>query len=144
MSVTGSTAAHSSLAKSAKGEGVQYRDADDNGGSAGHLDPAGDDPNISGTLPFDTHAWEAGKMSGFQDNADYCEYMYNVDCIAESRLHAQGSYPTGYSLKDGDYDDNGGYPVSPSGAEPHNSHNHDAFGSDESAYQGSNEGFTRR
>lgn len=105
---TGVASNHSSLIKSAKGEAVQYRDADDNGGSAGYLDPADhNDPNISGDLPTkDAHDWQAGKMAGFQDNDDYMEYTYHTGMVPESRLDC-------LPVEDGDYDDNGGHPTSP-------------------------------
>ncbi len=137
--ITGVPANHSSLAKSAKGEGVQYNDADDDNGSAGHLDPSGSDPNISGTAetaePLD---WMAGPMSGWCENDDYLQFTFNTDHVAGSRLDPF------YPIHDGDYDDNGGYPSPIAGAEPHGMHNHSEFGSDESAHQGSNDGWTRR
>jgi hypothetical protein len=116
--VSGVGANNSSERESVAGtEAVQYRDADDNGGSSGHLDTdamSSVDPNISGTLPTkDTHPWLAGKMSGWQDNDDYMEYTYDTAKVGESRLLSQGCVRTGYSLMDGDYDDNGGYDKPP-------------------------------
>jgi hypothetical protein len=133
--VTGVPANHSTETKSVAGtETVQYRDADDNGGSAGHLDPAGDDPNISGRLPFSTEDWQAGVMSGWQDNDDYMEYTYDTHKVGESRLLSGQCYPTGYTLMDGDYDDNGGKNVAPRGGDlPHNHNGPDEFGTDETA-----------
>jgi hypothetical protein len=138
--VTGVPANHSTETKSVAGtETVQYRDADDNGGSSGPLDVGplfdnGNDPNISGSLPFSTEDWQAGGMSGWQDNDDYMDYTYNVHKVAESRLLSGQCYPTGYSLMDGDYDDNGGHNVAPKGGDlPHMHHSDEEFGSDESS-----------
>lgn len=144
--LTGSASNHSSLTKSAKGEAVQYRDADDNGGSAGYLDPADhNDPNISGDLPTkDAHDWQAGGMSGWQDNDDYMDYTYDASRVAESRLLSGICYPTGYSLKDGDYDDNGGKPTPPHGEEQTVSRHDGEFGTDEIAPISAWEGATRR
>lgn len=137
-SVVGVPANHSTETKTVAGtETVQYRDSDDNGGTAGPLDTVlkGQDPNISGTLPTEQlHDWQAGGMSGFQDNDDYCDFTYDVENIAESRLHAGYCYPTGYSLKDGDYDDNGGYNIpTMRGAMEHAMHSDHEFGTDETA-----------
>jgi len=139
---------HSSLQKSvatrpgqpfaSQAEGVQWNDDEDANPSQGPLDPGGYDPNISGphaTEPL--HDWKAGGMSGWQDNDDYMDYTYDPAHVAESRLLSGYCYPTGYSLKDGDYDDNGGYNVAPKGGDlPHNHNGPAEFGTDESAPQG--------
>jgi hypothetical protein len=141
-SVIGVPANHSTEGESVAGtEAVQYRDKDDNGGSSGPLDTGrlfeGDDPNISGTLPFSTEDWQAGGMSGWQDNDDYMDYTFATKKVAESRLLSGTCYPTGYTLMDGDYDDNGGYNVAPKGGDlPHIHSGDEEFGTDETAPQG--------
>lgn len=143
--ITGVETNHSSLVKSiptspgeefsAEAEGAQWNDDEDSTPSQGHLDPAGDDPNLSGPHPTEPlHDWKAGGMSGFQDNDDYMDYTYATEKVAESRLLSGYCYPTGYSVKDGDYDDNGGIDTPPTGSESHV--NHSEFGTDESAHQG--------
>lgn len=123
-SVTGVSSNHSSTSRSAGTEGVQYRDADDNGGSAGHLDPAGDDPNISGTLPTaQLHDWQAGRLNAWAENDDYRQF-FEYPQVPESRLCCYSS------VHDGDYDDNGGQV---SMKPDHAMHSDQEFGTDETA-----------
>lgn len=129
--VAGVATNHSSLTSSANSaEGGQWNDDEDTTPSAGHLDPGGYDPNLSGPHPTEPlHDWKAGDMSGWCENDDYMDFTFETSNVAESRLYGY------HSVHDADYDDNGGYPTAPRGAEAHADHS--AFGTDESAHQGS-------
>jgi hypothetical protein len=66
--------------------------------------PASEDPNLSGTTPTETpYTWLAGSMDGWCENDDYREYF-------EKSRGCDGML--GCDPVDGDYDDNGGHPVS--------------------------------
>lgn len=60
------------------------------------------DPNMSGMAPTeDCYTWLAGKLDGWQENDDYREYF-------EQSRGCDGMLGC---CPDGDYDDNGGYPI---------------------------------
>jgi hypothetical protein len=61
------------------------------------------DPNISGNAPTeDCYTWLAGKMDGWAENDDYRAYF-------EKSIGCDGMLAC--DPHDGDYDDNGGYPI---------------------------------
>lgn len=72
---TGSEGAHSSTTKSVDAsQGVQWNDDELGNPSAGHADPGGYDPNMSGPRPTEpARDWQAGPMTSFQQNDDYLE-----------------------------------------------------------------------
>ena len=65
--------------------------------------PVVKDPNISGNAPTqDCYTWLAGKMDGWKENDDYRDYF-------EQSRGCNGMLVC--DENDGDYDDNGGYPI---------------------------------
>lgn len=61
------------------------------------------DPNISGMTPTeDCYTWLSGSMDGWRENDDYRKYF-------ERSVGCDGMLVT--DSGDGDYDDNGGYPI---------------------------------
>lgn len=129
----GSSENHSSLVKSVVGgnaDGEQWNDDEDSTPSAGYLDPAGYDPNISGPHPTEPlRDWQAGNLSGWSDNDDYMHFTYNTRNVAESRLNC-----IFHSVMDGDYDDNGGFDRPP--MQDFNVSDDYEFGADRSEHQG--------
>ena len=68
------------------------------------------DPNISGmTKTEDTYTWLAGPMSAWQGNDDYREFFERSEG-PESRI-LNSPHGSEYSMHDGDYDDDGGFPT---------------------------------
>lgn len=70
--------------------------------------PPPQDPNISGMTPTeDTHTWQAGPLTAWQENDDYRCFFENGDkCVAESATTHRFN-----TVHDGDYDDNRGHPT---------------------------------
>lgn len=123
--VTGVASNHSSLTASlppsvpgqyGQAEGAQWNDDEDGNGSQGYLDPSDEDPNLSGPHPTQpARDWKAGGLSSWDENDDYRDFTYDTSNVAESRiLSASPAQITGYKIKDGDYDDNGGVDSPPS------------------------------
>lgn len=68
--------------------------------------PPPQDPNISGATPTkDCYPWRAGQLTAWQENDDYREF-FEAGHVAES-----ATTHCGYSVHDGDYDDNRGIPL---------------------------------
>lgn len=67
--------------------------------------PPPQDPNISGATPTETtYTWQAGQLSGWQENDDYRDFL-EAGKTPVSRLSCY------FNENDGDYDDNGGHPT---------------------------------